>query len=111
MKLLDEIRSQPLHIRKVFMWTLVVVSFIVVGLFWFQGAQQNVVALLGNAQPGADQSAPSDNVASPFALIGGSWAGLRADISGLFSARGSASDAARHQPEQPAIAPQALPVQ
>ncbi|MEK7616408.1 MAG: hypothetical protein AAB420_04370 [Patescibacteria group bacterium] len=65
MKLLDEIRRQPLHIRHLFMWTMVVITFSLVGFAWFSETQNDFVALLG----GKEQEQIQEEAPSPFAVI------------------------------------------
>lgn len=108
--IIREIREQPLHIRKLFMWSLVIVSFSALGFVWFQGTRQNVLALMGNL-PDKAQVEHKDNVASPFAVIFNSVSSLRADLAGLFSGDSKASKEARQQPSQSPIPPRSLPVQ
>lgn len=114
MKLLQEIRQQPLHIRHLFMWTSVVISFSLVGFFWFQSTKDNVVALLN---PKAAQEAQTRQLAqqqhtdkspSPFALIKNSWASLTANMSELWKGRNKPSEASQQTTAAP-IAPQKLP--
>ena len=45
-KLLQEIRSQPEHIRHIMMWLCVVTSFSLVALVWFRSTQARFVAML-----------------------------------------------------------------
>lgn len=87
MKLLDEIRQQPLHIRKLFMWCMVVITFSVVG-FWYANSTKNQIAALLTTNPPAGTHASavaeqSDN-ASPFALAARTFRDLRAQISSFF---------------------------
>ncbi len=86
--LLEEIREQPEHIRHIFMWTLVVITFSIVGFTWFRSTQKKFVALLNpeaaqEAQVLAAKTKPQSS--SPFATIGNSLKDLRANISELFS--------------------------
>ena len=114
MKLLHEIRQQPLHIRHLFMWTSVVIAFSLVGFFWFQSTKDNVVALLNPKQA---QEAQSRQLAqnqqinkspSPFALFKNSWASLTANISELWKNRSKLPKAAQQTIPSP-VAPQKLP--
>ena len=49
-KILDEIRSQPEHIRHIFMWLCVVISFSLVVVVWFKSTQSKFVALLHSSE-------------------------------------------------------------
>ncbi len=64
MKLLQEIRSQPEHIRHIMMWLCVVTSFSLVALVWFRSTQARFVAMLHPAEtleaPAADRFADRD---------------------------------------------------
>ena len=86
MKLLDEIREQPLHIRKLFMWTSVVITFSLVGFVWLNNTKNNVVALLQTKPSGAPDEralAQTTEEPSPFAAIGKAFSNLRANIGEL----------------------------
>jgi hypothetical protein len=85
--ILEEIRSQPSHIREVFMWVSVVIVFSVVGFSWFRTTSKQFVALVNpeQAQQNADMLAEDqDNKLLPFATISKSWKSLSAGISELF---------------------------
>ncbi|OGN27556.1 MAG: hypothetical protein A3A33_05040 [Candidatus Yanofskybacteria bacterium RIFCSPLOWO2_01_FULL_49_25] len=87
MKLLDEIRQQPEHIRHIFMWTMVVLSFSIIGFVWFQSKSRQVVALLNPEKAQQDEArnlAANDKSPSPFAAIGNSFKDLTANISALW---------------------------
>ena len=62
--LLQEIRSQPEHIRHIMMWLCVVTSFSLVALVWFRSTQARFVAMLNPAErleaPAADRFADRD---------------------------------------------------
>lgn len=110
MKILEEIRQQPVHIRKLFMWSLVTVSFSFVGMLWFADTKQNVLALMGNASVREVTDSSEKKVESPFGMIGKSFGSLKAEISGLFSGSAPSSETAKDQPEQSALPAQPLPV-
>ena len=85
-KLVKEIREQPLHIRKLFMWTSVVITFSLVGFVWLNDTKKDVVALLnGGSNPAQEieQKQPS----SPFAAIGKAFGSLRANMGELFGGK------------------------
>ncbi len=103
MRLLQEIRQQPEHIRHIMMWLCVVTIFSLVALVWFRTTQQRLVAMLHPAErleaPAADRFADRDlrkleeerirqlaedkKVPSPFASIWSSFGVLRASIGEL----------------------------
>ena len=69
-KLIQEIRKQPLYIRHIFMWTMVVITFSVVGFLWYRETENNFVALL-NPKPSPQATAAAQTQeSSPFAAIG-----------------------------------------
>lgn len=119
MKLIKQIREQPLHIRKAFMWTLVVVTFSFVGVMWFQTTQKNFVALL-HPQDAAQQQAEADTalaakektdeVASPFAVAKKAWSSLTANVSGIFS-NNNTEEKERNITTPRPVPPQTLPVE
>ena len=100
--LLQEIRSQPEHIRHIMMWLCVVTSFSLVGLVWFRSTQARFVAMLNPPErleaPAADRFADRDlrkteeerilaakeeKSPSPLASIRNSFNLLRASIGEL----------------------------
>src|SRR3989344_4667277 len=99
--LLQEIRSQPEHIRHIMMWLCVVTSFSLVALVWFRSTQARFVAMLNPAErleePAADRFADRDfrkleedrilaskeESSSPLASIINSFSILRASIGEL----------------------------
>ena len=86
--LIKEIREQPEHIRHVFMWVMVLITFSVVGFAWFNSTQKKFVALLNPEAAKADQMLAAKNKPqgfSPFATISNSIKDLQANISELFS--------------------------
>lgn len=108
--LLREIRQQPPHIRKLFMWTSVVITFSLVGYIGFRQTSQNFVALLNPGDAAKQEEAvPPDPGSSPFALLRDSWESLRASIGGAFNGNDSA-DTSRERPSVSPVPPQKLPV-
>ena len=103
MKLLQEIRQQPEHIRHIMMWLCVVTTFSLVALVWFRTTQQRLVAMLHPAEkleaPAGDRFADRDlrkmeeertrqlaearKAPSPLASIFNSFNFLRASIGEL----------------------------
>lgn len=106
MKLLDEIRQQPLHIRHLFMWTMVAITFSVIGFLWFQETKNNFVALLNPKQQQEQTAVASEP--SPFSAIGRSLKSLQANISELFRGKPATQDATS-QPSFSPVIPQRLP--
>ena len=117
MKLLDEIRRQPLHIRKMFMWSLVVITFATFGYWRLHETGKRVTALMNpkleTTSALAQQDLPAgrqETSKSPFALIGDSLSSLRASISELVRRKGgSTPDPAQQQTTQEPPRPQTLP--
>jgi hypothetical protein len=86
-RLIKEIREQPEHIRHIFMWALVLITFSLVGFTWFRSTQKKFVALLNPAAAQAEQMLAAKTTPqgfSPFATIGNSFKDLQANISELF---------------------------
>ena len=103
MKLLEEIRQQPEHIRHIMMWLCVVTTFSLVALVWFRTTQTLLVAMLHPAErleaPAAERFANRDlrkleeerirqlaeekKTLSPFASIWNSFGTLKASIGEL----------------------------
>ncbi len=109
MKLLDEIRQQPKHIRMIFMWLIVVVTFSVFG-FWYLGTLgENVTTALNTTGEPAKSQAKSDTSTSPFSAMGKSFSNLGASISKLIKGKDS-TQSAPPQASQSLIPVQKLPV-
>ncbi len=90
--ILEEIREQPEHIRHIFMWVLVVITFSVVGFVWFRNTEKKLVALINPEQAAQTQALAEKtnaNNPSPFATIYESLRGLKANVSELFFGGGS----------------------
>lgn len=119
--ILEEIRQQPEHIRHIFMWTLVVITFSMVGFVWFRQTTKQFVALLHpeEAQERAlaqqleirNQKLVTKKPSSPFATIFSTIGDLRANISELLA--GSKGDLninnGQLTPEEQ-LPPQKLPI-
>lgn len=87
MKLLDEIRSQPDHIREIFMWLCVVITFSIVSFFWFQSTAKEFVALVNPEKAEANRVFAQQNQKAQSALlgnIGSTLATAKADFYQLF---------------------------
>lgn len=110
MKLLDEIRAQPLHVRHIFMWSLVVITFSIFGYWRISAIGHSVFASANPKSETAVAVTADDKSKSPLALIGDSLSSLRASISDLVGGKKNAlMNAAAEQftPQPPA--PQKLP--
>ena len=107
MKLLDEIRRQPLHIRQIFMWCMVVITFSVIGLTYFRSTKKEILALLNPQEVTNTQDGPVAPERSPFALIFDSFSDLKANISELI--RGNNTPLIQTQTIQTPVPPQKLP--
>ncbi len=114
-QLIKEIRQQPEHIRHVFMWVLVLITFSVVGFTWFRSTQKKIVALLNPEAAQAEQALAANSKPqefSPFATIGNSLNDLKANISELFGGQQldlNANNATLGNQE--ILPPQTLPVE
>lgn len=93
-KILHEIHSQPAHIRELFMWLCVVITFSVIGFVWFRSTSRQFVALmnpkteqervLAQKPETRNQKLATRKLPSPLATILTSWRNLQANISELF---------------------------
>ena len=113
--ILYEIKQQPEHIRKAFMWVLVVITFSVVGFVWFRNTEKRIVALLNPEQAQEERALAEQTktqVLSPFATIFDTWNNLRANISELILGRQPELNAGdgRTGPEEESLPPQKLPL-
>ena len=91
-KLIEEIRQQPHHIREIFMWVMVVITFSVVGFVWFDSTRTRFLALVNPEEyqdTRAFAAAPDSD--SPFAAIGRSFRNLKANIADLFDGKNDSS--------------------
>jgi hypothetical protein len=76
-KFVKEVRNQPLVIRHVFMWTMVVITFSVVGFAWFRSTQRDFLALVNESSQRTGESSSAlatveqKDDTSPFGVIGG----------------------------------------
>ena len=86
-KLLNEIREQPEHIREIFMWVMVVMTFSVVGFFTMRSTFGRLAVLIN------PDAADSENTTvivkdkqnnSPLDLLGESASDIKANLSDLF---------------------------
>src|SRR3989344_4996755 len=89
--ILNEIREQPEHIRHIFMWLCVVITFSVIGFVWFRSTSKQFVALMHPEEAQERALAEKEGTLrqaqgkqpSPFATIFGFWGDLQANISEL----------------------------
>ena len=115
MGILDEIKEQPEHIRHVFMWVLVVITFSVVGFAWFRNTEKRFIALLNPEQVQEERALAEKNktnVPLPFATIFNAWDDLKANISELILGRQSefSVDNGGNGPKEELLSPQKLPL-
>lgn len=112
--LLEEIRQQPEHIRHIFMWTMVVITFSVVGFVWFRQTTKQFVALLHPEEEQqrvlAEKNKPQQP--SPFATIFNSLRDLQANISELLAGSKQSLDVNNNPsaPNDKQLPPQKLPL-
>lgn len=85
--ILEEIREQPPHIRELFMWVCVVITFSIIGFAWFRSTTKQFVALLHPEQIEQNQALAKakENKVTPFATIFSSIKDLTANIGELFN--------------------------
>ena len=108
---LDEIRQQPEHIRHVFMWTMVVITFSVVGLLFRQTTKQFVALLHPEEAEVRALAEKPTQTALAFATIFATMDDLRANISELLAGPKQSVDVNNGQsaPEEQ-LPPQTLPL-
>src|SRR5689334_19315678 len=85
-QLVREIRSQPQHIREIFMWLCVVVSFSIVSYFWFQSTSKQFVAFVNPEKVEAERIYAENQKKSEPSLLGNisqSLSSLKSNFSGL----------------------------
>jgi hypothetical protein len=81
--ILQEIKEQPPHIREMFMWVCVVITFSVIGFAWFKSTTKQFVALL-NPEEVQETRAIAKEQPSPFATLALSFKDLTASVARLF---------------------------
>lgn len=86
-KIIREIRQQPLHVRKIFVWTLTTLTFSLVVIGWAGSTQKRVVAMLNGPQKTSEQTEVANKQPSPFAAIKKSFKDLSAAINEFWSNR------------------------
>jgi hypothetical protein len=82
--ILQEIKEQPPHIREMFMWVCVVITFSVIGFAWFKTTSIQFVALLNPGQIEETRALAQKEEPSPFATLYLSFKDLTANIVQLF---------------------------
>jgi len=85
MRLLEEIRKQPEHIRTAMFALSVISVFSIVGLVWYQSLERNLYVMLNpvdQANPDQNRYAQENN-SSLLGNIGNSLKGLGAGIAGF----------------------------
>jgi len=109
--ILEEIKEQPPHIREIFMWVCVVMTFSVIGFSWFRSTTKQFVALVNPEQARQDQmlaqNAPKSS--SPFATISKSFDSLKASLAELFNFAGKTNNI-QIENDQPRVEPNLLPL-
>lgn len=111
-KIIQEIRQQPLHIRKIFMWTSVAVVSSLVVFIGIRDTQKKFVALL-NPKTQAETTAlaakeQNNNSTSPFGAIKKSLSNFQANISSFIGGNKKPESVNLTTPEP--LKPQVLPV-
>ena len=112
--LLEEIRSQPPHIRELFMWLCVIITFSVVGFAWFRGTSQQLASLLHPETTALEERAIVERKpVSPFANLLLSFKDLTANIRTLFTFSRTTEVEVENQPSHtvlPTVSPRTLPL-
>src|SRR3989338_7883037 len=112
--ILNEIREQPEHIRHIFMWLCVVITFSMIGFVWFRSTTRQFVALMHpeQAQERALAEKNQPKQPSPFATIFSAWGNLRANISELLTGPESSLEIKNgaYRAEKAEVLPQKLPI-
>jgi hypothetical protein len=110
--ILEEIRNQPPHIREIFMWVCVVLTFSVVGFSWFKSTTRQFAALVNPEQYKNSDMLAEKEEQSPFATISKAWGGLTANIKELFDFSGKANsiEIENGSSGQKAVEPNLLPL-
>ena len=87
MNIWQEIKSQPAHIREIFMWTCVVITFSVIGLAWFRSTTNQFLALVNPKEFGQSRilAEEKNKEQSPLATILVPIKDLKASILEIFS--------------------------
>ena len=86
--IVEEIKKQPVYIREVFLWVLVVIFFSIIGFVWFRSTEKKVVALLNPGQAVEERifaDEIKEGVESPFATISNMFGSLKANMSEIFT--------------------------
>ncbi len=84
--IIEEIKNQPAHIREVFMWLCIVITFSVVSFFWFQSTAKEFVAMVNPVQAEQERALAQKNgqdQLSVLATIGQSASNFKASIAEL----------------------------
>ncbi len=90
-KVIHEIRQQPLHIRKAFVWTFAMFTFIIIGGFYANSTQKKVVAMLNGEAVVSSSSEFANKQESPFSLIKNTVGSLKATIGDLWTNKSESS--------------------
>lgn len=112
--ILDEIKQQPPHIREIFMWVCVVITFSIIGYAWFRVTTKQFVALLNPEQAEETRALAQEKTAPlPFATILTALKDLRANIFELFDLSRKTNNFEIENPgaaPSKTVAPQKLPL-
>jgi len=109
MGILKDIRQQQPHIREIFMWVSVVITFSVIGYFGFRNVGSDFVAMVDpdRIEQKQDTAIAEVEIDSPFALIGDTFGDLGATISGVFT--DNEDDTIKFKNNNVPVPPQRLP--
>ena len=84
MSLLDDIRGQHPHIREIFMWLCVVITFSVVSFFWVKTEAKQIAILVNPKDHATELAKKSDpKNQSLFATMSSSFGNLKASLGEL----------------------------
>ncbi len=111
-ELLEEVRNQPQHIREIFMWLCVVITFSVISLFWFQSTSKQFVAMVNPDRIEEERVyALNNKVTQPslLATIGSSWTNLKLGLSDLLGAAKKSGAEQFHDDKNDPVPPNLFP--
>lgn len=112
MNLLHEIKKQPEHIKGIFVWLCVVITFSLVSFVWFRSTQRRFVALLHpeRIEEQIRLAQGIEKAPSPLQGLANSFSILRASLGELFAGQKMFDPQDLSEDNQPEMRPGLLPV-
>jgi len=83
-KIIREIKNQPEHIRKTFMWLSVIVVFSFIFIIGIRETERKITALINPELLKEENTTNLADNSSPFNVLGRYFSGLRASIGDVF---------------------------